>query len=217
VAAAPMRPDVWLASWDTWLPTQPECDLLLTDPPYSTDVPDIDAFAAQWLPAALAKVKPTGRADVCIGAYPNELRAYLNTPTPIPLEQVLVWTFENTLGPSPKDNYKLNWQAILYYRGPMAPPLDSPVMIEQFTVQKIPAPDGRLGNRYHAWQKPDELAERLVRHSTRPGELVLDPFCCTGTFLVAAAKYGRVGRGCDISRPNLDIAIERGCRDATAG
>lgn len=45
-------------------------DLLLTDPPYSTDVEDIEAFAAERLPLALAKVKPTGRAYICIGAYP---------------------------------------------------------------------------------------------------------------------------------------------------
>ena len=35
---------VQLASYDAWLPAQPPCDLLLTDPPYSTDVPDIGSF-----------------------------------------------------------------------------------------------------------------------------------------------------------------------------
>jgi len=219
VVASPDRPVVELSSWDAWLPKQADCDLLLTDPPYSTDVPDIGAFAADWLPKALAKVKPTGRAYVFIGAYPEELLAYLTVASqvgPVPLDQVLVWAYENTLGPAPQDRYKLNWQAILYFRGPQAPPLDCPLMVEQFSVQDVPAPDGRQGNRYHAWQKPDELAERLVRHATRAGELVLDPFCCTGTFVIAAAKLGRIGRGCDNCRENLDIAVSRGCLDARA-
>ena len=210
VEASPVRPTVTVASWVDWLPNQGDCDLLLTDPPYMTDVADIGAFVL-WLPVALAKVKPTGRAYVCVGAYPAELKAYLCLDTPIPLEQVLVWTYRNTLGPSPSHTYKLNWQAILYYKGPDASELDCPKLVEQFSVQDINAPDGRLGDRYHAWQKPDELAERIIRHSTKPGDSVLDPFCCTGTFLVAAAKLGRVGRGCDISAEHLAIAHERGC------
>lgn len=42
-----------------------------------------------------------------------------------------------------------------------APALDCRVMTEQFSVQDINAPDGRLGDRYHAWQKPDDLRSVL--------------------------------------------------------
>lgn len=194
-----------------WLGEQDECDLLLTDPPYSTDVQDITEFANWWLPLALSKVKPTGRAYVCIGAYPEEIGAYLAVARgQMTLADVLVWTYRNTLGPSPTYDYKLNWQAILYYRGPDAPPLDSPEMVEQFSVQDINAPDGRLGDRWHAWQKPDLLGERFVRHATRAGDLVLDPFAGTGTFLLAAARLGRRALGCDINDENIGIARERG-------
>jgi DNA modification methylase len=191
-----------------WLLEQDFCDLLLTDPPYSTDIEDIYKFAAEWLPLALNKVKSTGRAYVFIGAYPDELAAYLAVKKP---NQILVWTYQNTLGPTPKFDYKLNWQAILYYRMPEAPPLDSPIMLEQFSVQNISAPDGRQGDRYHQWQKPLEIAERFIRHSTKEGGLILDPFCCTGSFLLAGAKLNRIAKGCDISRENLRIAEERGC------
>lgn len=183
-------------------------DLMLTDPPYSTDVPDIKEFAASWLPLALSKMKPTGRAYVCIGAYPEEIAAYLSIAMP---DQILVWTYRNTLGPTPKDKYKLNWQAILYYKGEKAEGLDCPLMVEQFSVQDINAPDGRLGDRYHAWQKPIELADRFVRHSTKPGDCVVDPFACTGTFILSAAKLGRTATGCDISAENIAIAKKRGC------
>jgi hypothetical protein len=213
-AGAPEIAKVALSRWQDWLPEQPVCDLLLTDPPYSTDVEDIHAFASAWLPHALAKVKRTGRAYVCVGAYPDELAAYLTVqpPADLVLAQVLVWTYRNTLGPSPSHDYKLNWQAILYYRGKDARPLDSPEMTEQFSVQDINAPDGRHGDRWHAWQKPDELAERFVRHSTAPGDLVLDPFAGTGTFLLAAARLGRIARGCEPDTDMLATAEERGCK-----
>jgi hypothetical protein len=208
--AKAIPPTISLCDCIEWLERQEQSDLLITDPPYSTDVEDIDAFAAKWLPLALSKLKSTGRAYVCVGAYPNELAAYMKVAMPT---QVLVWTYRNTLGPSPSHGYKLNWQAILYYQMPDAPPLNCPIMIEQFSVQDINAPDGRLGDRYHAWQKPLELAERLVRHSTKTGDTVIDPFACTGTFLLAASKLGRVAKGCDIDGENIKIAINRGCVD----
>jgi len=189
-------------------------DLLLTDPPYSTDLDDVGSFAAEWLPVYLAKVRSEGRAYVCIGAYPAELSAYLSVPTPdhIKLCQVLCWTYQNTLGHNPRGRYKLNWQAILYYVGAEAPALDCPLTAEQWAVQDVKAPDGRHGDRYHTWQKPMELMERFIRHSSKPGQTVVDPFVCTGTTLLAAAKLGRIGVGCDISGENLDLAVRRGCQ-----
>lgn len=193
--------------------TNEPVDLLLTDPPYSTDVENISEFANSWLPDALDNVKDTGFAYVFIGAYPNELRAYLNTPTPehIELEQVLVWTYKNTLGNNPKDRYKLNYQACLFFRGVNAPALDCPLTNEQWAVQEINAPDGRIGDRYHMWQKPMEIAERFVRHSTKQGMTVYDPFACTGTFLLAAAKLGRKAFGFELNPDNAKIAFDRGC------
>jgi len=196
-----------------WLKSLPEdADLLITDPPYATDVENIEEFANSWLPVALNRVKSTGRAYVCIGAYPEELKAYLNIdPGHLELCQVLVWTYRNTLGPSPRDRYKLNWQAILYYKGVDAPELNCPIMTEQFSVQDINAPDNRHGvyDRWHAWQKPDELAERLIRHSTKEGDVVIDPFAGTGTFILAAIKLNRVAFGCDKDSGMIQIAHSR--------
>lgn len=190
-----------------------KCDLLLTDPPYSTDVTDIEEFVDSWLYRTLEGVKDTGFAYIFIGAYPEEVRAYLNAKIPdhIRLEQILVWTYKNTLGQNPKDRYKLNYQNCLFYRGINAPMLDCPLTAEQWAVQEINAPDGRQGDRYHAWQKPMEIAERFIRHSTKEGDRVYDPFACTGTFLLAAAKLGRKAYGCEIDESNAKIAVERGC------
>jgi len=188
-------------------------DLLLTDPPYSTDVDDIDSFVESWLYNALDNVKSTGFAYVFIGAYPKEVKAYLNTKIPdhMKLEQILVWTYKNTLGNNPKDRYKLNYQDCLFFRGVDAPDLDCPLTTEQWAVQEINAPDGRQGDRYHAWQKPIEIAERFIRHSTKPGDIVFDPFACTGTFLLASAKLGRRAYGFEIDPDHAYIAAERGC------
>ena len=165
------------------------------------------------MPLALSKVRDDGRAYVFIGAYPEELAAYLAVAREcnLSVRQVLSWTYRNTLGPSPSYGYKRNWQAILYFRGVDAPSLNCEMMVEQLSVQDVNAPDGRLGDRYHAWQKPDELAERLVRHATKTGDLVLDPFAGTGTFVLAAARLGRVGRGCDNDDAILALAKQRGC------
>jgi len=210
----PTRPHIDCASCYDWIPLQPDCDLLITDPPYATDVEDINAFANNWLLKALSKVKSTGRAYVFIGAYPDELGAYLMVAkqSDLLLANVLVWTYRNTLGPSPTYDYKLNWQAILYFRGKDAPPLNAPIMTEQFSVQDINAPDGRFGEgRYHKWQKPDELAERLIRHSTSTGDVVMDCFAGTGTFVLAAAKLGRCPIACESDKDMLLIAKNRGC------
>ena len=80
-----------------------------------------------------------------------------------------------------------------------------------FSVQEINAPDGRLGDRFHTWQKPNELALRLIKHTTKENDVIIDPFTCTGTFLLMAAKMNRKAEGCDISKENLQIAKERGC------
>ena len=190
-------------------------DLLLTDPPYSTDVENIEAFAAAWLLPALAKVKSTGRAYICTGDYPIESLAYPRVLAQEPRLRwlkTLTWTYENTLGPAPVEDYKLNTQRIFYLVGPDAPPLNCPLMVEQFSAQDIPAPDGRQGNRLHAWQKPAELAERFIRHATKENDLVLDLFAGTGTFLHAAARLNRRGIGCEPDADMLALCAAQGLR-----
>lgn len=209
----PNKPKIYESDYKDWLPKQDNADLLLTDPPYSTDLKDVYSFAQDWLPIAFDKIKPTGRAYICIGAYPEEIEAYIKASKSLSLRltNILVWTYQNTLGPQPTHDYKLNWQAILYYKGPDSPPLNCPSMVEQFTVQNISAPDGRQADKYHQWQKPLELADRLIKHSTKEGDLIIDPFVGTGTFVLAANRLGRIGYGCDIDKIALDIAIKRGC------
>jgi len=43
----------------------------------------------------------------------------------------------------------------------------------------------------HPCQLPERLLERIIRLTTRPGDLVFDPFCGAGTTAIAARKLGR--------------------------
>jgi DNA modification methylase len=43
----------------------------------------------------------------------------------------------------------------------------------------------------HPCQLPEKLMERLIRLTTRPGDLVFDPLCGAGTTAIAARKLGR--------------------------
>lgn len=45
---------------------------------------------------------------------------------------------------------------------------------------------------------PPKLAERCIRLSTWPGEIVLDPFSGTGTTQIVAERLGRIGVGGDL-------------------
>lgn len=58
-------------------------------------------------------------------------------------------------------------------------------------------------------QKPLALAERVIQLFSDPLDVVCDPFCGSGTHLLAAFNKGRVGIGCDISLDAVNLANER--------
>lgn len=192
-------------------------DLLITDPPYMTDLDDIEDFVAFWIDPVLDTLKDSGQAYIFTGAYYDELKAYINNLDKSSIctrftKQLLVWEYRNTLGPSPKNQYKQNWQAIFYLRGPEAPPINTDRLTELFTVQEFNMP-GMLGHgvNYHTWEKPIDLAKQLIRHGSTQGSFIFDPFAGTGTFLLAAAELGRRNIGCDIDPDMVEIAQRRGC------
>jgi modification methylase len=50
---------------------------------------------------------------------------------------------------------------------------------------------GRDGKKIHPTQKPEALLARVILSSSRPGDLILDPFSGTGTTGAAAKRLGR--------------------------
>lgn len=58
-------------------------------------------------------------------------------------------------------------------------------------------------------QKPILLLDRIIEISTNEGDIVLDPFCGSGTTLVAAKLKGRKFVGIDISKDAVDLTESR--------
>jgi site-specific DNA-methyltransferase (adenine-specific) len=63
---------------------------------------------------------------------------------------------------------------------------------------------------------PVELPERLIHLYTYEGDVVLDPFCGSGTTLVAAARTGRHGVGVDTDPAYVELSNERAKSDEAA-
>ncbi len=64
----------------------------------------------------------------------------------------------------------------------------------------------RLG---YPTQKPKSLLARIIEASTRPDEVVLDPFCGCGTTIHAAASAGREWVGIDVAYHAVEIVSDR--------
>jgi site-specific DNA-methyltransferase (adenine-specific) len=86
------------------------------------------------------------------------------------------------------------------------------------TVWRIPTvPRREKLHGYHPTQKPLRLVRRALLASTAEGELVLDPFCGSGTTGVAAKELDRFFVGAELEREYAALAArriratERGC------
>lgn len=64
-------------------------------------------------------------------------------------------------------------------------------------------------NTDHPTQKPEKLVARLLLASSRPGDVVLDPFLGSGTTAVAARKLGRRFMGIERSSAYSALALRR--------
>jgi site-specific DNA-methyltransferase (adenine-specific) len=62
-------------------------------------------------------------------------------------------------------------------------------------------------------QKPQALLERILKASSNPGDIVLDPFCGCGTTIHAAQKLGRQWIGIDVTYLAINL-IKRRLKDA---
>jgi site-specific DNA-methyltransferase (adenine-specific) len=58
-------------------------------------------------------------------------------------------------------------------------------------------------------QKPILLLDRIIEISTHDGDIILDPFCGSGTTLVAAKMKGRKYIGIDVSQEAINLTISR--------
>jgi site-specific DNA-methyltransferase (adenine-specific) len=67
------------------------------------------------------------------------------------------------------------------------------------------------GNKLHPTQKPIAALLPLIEAFSRPGDIVLDPFCGSGSTLVAASRSGRRFIGCELDAQYARVAASRLC------
>jgi len=185
------------------------------------DFAEYDRFARDWLAACRRVLKPTGALWV-IGTYHNVFRLgaavqdlgfwILNDviwrkSNPMPnfrgrrftnAHETLLWCAY-----AKEARYTFNYEAMkalnedLQMRSDWLIPLCG-------GPERLRDPDGK---KAHPTQKPEALLHRVLLASTRPGEVVLDPFFGTGTTGAVAKRLGR--RFIGIERDPAYVRIAR--------
>jgi site-specific DNA-methyltransferase (adenine-specific) len=61
----------------------------------------------------------------------------------------------------------------------------------------------------HPTQKPLALLNRIILASSRPGDIILDPFAGSSTTGLAAVTSGRKFIGIDTEKGYLDLSVKR--------
>jgi hypothetical protein len=81
--------------------------------------------------------------------------------------------------------------------------------IDDRTQDSVFEVDRPMVSDLHPTTKPIALIAKMVANSSRPGELVYDPFAGSGSTILAAHQLGRIGYGCEIDPAYLAVALER--------
>lgn len=61
----------------------------------------------------------------------------------------------------------------------------------------------------HPTQKPEALLERIIKASSNPGDIVLDPFSGSFTTSAVAVRLGRVGIGIELNEEYYEMGLRR--------
>lgn len=148
----------------------------------------------------------------------------------------IIWNYENGFS-SYKNSLATHYEPVLWFSktenyafNAIREPYKSQERLKNKIVKNgkvwTPHPDGRIagdvwafptlaGKRFsgekvaHPTQKPLSITERIVKHFSQPGELVVVPFAGSGTECVGAVMHGRNYWGCEINPEFIQIAKAR--------
>jgi len=76
----------------------------------------------------------------------------------------------------------------------------------QTTIWQIPHRKSETG---HSTQKPVECMKRPIENNSSPGQAVYEPFCGSGTTIIAAEMTGRACHAIELNPAYVDVAVER--------
>nr|WP_244153654.1 site-specific DNA-methyltransferase [Sulfitobacter delicatus] len=79
---------------------------------------------------------------------------------------------------------------------------------KQSTLWSIPSRD-QDADTVHGTQKPVECMRRPMLNNSSPGQAVFEPFCGSGTTLIAAETTGRVCLAMELDPAYVDVAVQR--------
>ncbi|MFN3548337.1 MAG: site-specific DNA-methyltransferase [Mesorhizobium sp.] len=183
-----------------------------------------DAFTRAWLLAVRRVLKPNGTIWV-IGSYHNIFRVgalmqdlgfwILNDivwrkTNPMPnfrgrrfqnAHETLIWASRDQSA----KGYTFNYDAMKAANDDVQMRTDwlFPICTG---AERLKTADG---DKVHPTQKPEALLARVMMASTRPGDVVLDPFFGTGTTGAVARRLGRHFVGCEREQDYIDAATAR--------
>lgn len=77
----------------------------------------------------------------------------------------------------------------------------------QWAIWDFPTVNKRTGG--HPAEFPVELPARFIKMHSRPGDIILEPFCGSGTTIIAAEQLGRTCYGVELDPHYCDVIIAR--------
>lgn len=78
---------------------------------------------------------------------------------------------------------------------------------DESTVWEIPKM--RKNDTGHSTQKPVECMRRPIKNNSKPGDTIYDPFCGSGTTIIAAEQTGRICYAAELKPEYVDISVKR--------
>lgn len=190
-------------------------DCIVTDPPYSS----LEAARAigtttrlqDWFPVVSPGALKTV-LDWCAIALKPDGHLYVfcdwKTSRLLPddfqglqLRNVLVW---DKMKMGTGYHYRRSNEMIHFYAGKKKRKLNDLGVPDVLHFRALGA-----NQRSYPTEKPVALINRLLRQSTKPGDLVIDPFCGSGSAAEAALLAGCRFQGCDISPRAVDLTRAR--------
>jgi site-specific DNA-methyltransferase (adenine-specific) len=183
-------------------------DLILTDPPYLARYRSRDGQRvrnddnARWLRPAFAEMHRLLKRDAfCISFYGwHKADLFIGAWRAAGFRIVGHIVFRKRYASSARFLRYEHESAYLLAKGDVAPPADPVADVIDWVY---------TGNRLHPTQKPVEILRPLVEAFSPRGGLVLDPFCGSGSTLVAARGLGRDYLGIELDAGHHATAARR--------
>jgi site-specific DNA-methyltransferase (adenine-specific) len=183
-------------------------DMIVTDPPYITNYRSRDGRTvanddnSRWLRPAFNQMHRVLKdGGFCVSFYGwNKIDLFFEAWKEAGFRVVGHIVFRKGYASSERFLRYEHEQAYLLAKG-------EPVMPAHPVPDVLDFP--YTGNKLHPTQKPTEALLPLIEAFTQPGDLVLDPFCGSGSTLDAARQLGRDWTGIELSNRHYRTASRR--------